>query len=145
MFCVDVNVLVYAHRRDTERHTQFRDWLDEARTGSEPLGVIDLVLSGFLRVVTHPRVFADPTPLDAALTFADEIRSSPAVVRVEPGERHWDIFSRLALGAEVRGNLVPDAYLAATAMEHGATWVTADRGFARFTGLRWTHPLDAAI
>jgi uncharacterized protein len=145
MLCVDVNVLVYAHRRDADRHAEFRDWLDEARNGAAPLGVSDVVLSGFLRVVTHPRVFADPTPLGDALRFADEIRSSPATVRVEATGRHWQIFSDLVRDGEARGNTVPDAYLAALAIERGATWVTADRGFARFPGLRWIHPLAPRV
>jgi uncharacterized protein len=105
-------------------------------------GMTDLVLSGFLRVVTHPRVFRDPTPLDTALAFVSEVRDHPNCVSISPGERHWGIFTRLCRTAGVRGSLVPDAYLAALAIESGAEWVTADRDYARFPGLRWRHPLD---
>ncbi|HVC14529.1 MAG TPA: type II toxin-antitoxin system VapC family toxin [Acidimicrobiales bacterium] len=140
---VDVNVLVFAHRADAERHSEYRDWLEEANRGDEPLGLSGLVFSGFLRIVTHPRVFRDPTPVDAALQFVDAVRSSPAVMPLEPGPRHWAIFSQLCRHAGARGNQVPDAFLAALAMEAGASWVSADRGFARFPGLRWVHPLDA--
>lgn len=142
MRCVDVNVLVYAHRREAERHGAYLSWLDEARRGPEPLGVIDVVLSGFVRVVTHPRVFVDPTPLATALAFAEAVRGAPAALVVTPGPRHWRLFTDLCSTTEVRGNLVPDAYLAATAIEAGATWVSADRGFSRFRALRLQHPLD---
>lgn len=141
MRCVDVNVLVNAHRSDGHRHTEFRDWLERARRADEPLGLVDVVLSGFLRVVTHPRVFRDPTPLLDALEFVDSLRVTPNAMRVQPGERHWSIFRGLVETSEARGNLVADAFLAATCIEQGATWYSADRDFARFDGLDWRHPL----
>lgn len=143
MRCVDVNLLVYASRDDVPRHDEYRAWLDEARRAEEPLGLPTLALCGFLRVVTHPRVFARPTPRGDAFAFVSALRASPNHVPVEPGPRHWDVFTRLCHDADARGNLVPDAYLAAMAIERGATWYSADRGFARFPGLRWRHPLDA--
>ncbi len=66
MGCVDVNVLVYAHRRDAPDHARYQEWLELARSADEPLGLTDVVLSGFIRVVTHPRVFAEPTPVEDA-------------------------------------------------------------------------------
>lgn len=144
MRCVDVNVLVYAHRREAPDHERYREWLDAVRRAREPLGVPALVLSGFLRVVTHPRVFREPTPLPDALAFTEAVRAAPAWFDVQPGPRHWGIFADLCQTAEARGNLIPDAYLAAVVIEHGATWYTADRGFARFAGLRWRHPLEDA-
>lgn len=142
MRCVDVSVLVYAFRDDAPSHAAYRGWLESARRLVEPLGIPAVVLSGFLRVVTHPKVFARPTPLDDALAFADAIRASPNHVEVHPGPRHWSVFTDLCRRAEARGNAVPDAYLAAMALERGATWFSADRGFARFPDLRWRHPLD---
>jgi toxin-antitoxin system PIN domain toxin len=139
---IDVNVLVYAHRADTPEHPRYRAWLSEVIRSDAAYGVSDLVLSGFLRVVTHPRVFRDPTPLDTALTFATEVRDQPHCLSVSPGERHWDIFTRLCRAVGARGSLVPDAYLAALAIESGAEWVTTDRDYARFPGLRWRHPLN---
>ena len=103
----------------------------------------DLVLSGFLRVVTHPRIFSDPTPIDLAMTFAEEIRGRPNCVGVNPGPRHWPIFAELCLKAGAKGNLVADAWLAAIAIESGSEWITTDRDYARFPGLRWRHPLPA--
>jgi toxin-antitoxin system PIN domain toxin len=99
------------------------------------------VLSGFARVVTHPRVFLAPDPLEHALDFCEALRNQPTAVSVAPGRRHWAIFTRLCREAGVRGNLVPDAYLAALAIETGSQWITADRDYARFPGLRWRHPL----
>jgi toxin-antitoxin system PIN domain toxin len=144
MRCIDVNVLVYAHRVDVDHHAEYAEWLESARRGSEPLGVADLVLSGFLRVVTHPRVFRDPSRLDVALEFANELRRSPAVMPLEPAERHWHVFTELCAEVFARGNDIADAYLAALAIEHGAVLVSADRGFSRFRALRTEHPLDDA-
>ena len=142
MVLADVNVLVYAHREDAPRHREYLDWVDRVLNSDAAFGVSDLVLSGFLRVVTHPRVFRDPTPLDRALTFATSIRDHPNAVTVAPGERHWDIFQRLCREANAKGNLIPDAYLAALAIESGEEWITSDRDYARFPGLRWRHPLN---
>lgn len=141
MRCVDVNVLVYANRREASHHERYVDWLDDARVGSEPLGLSDVVLQGFLRIVTHPRIFKEPTPLPIALEFVEGLRGSPASLSIAPGERHWSIFTELCRQVEATGNSIPDAFLAALAIENGGTWVTADRGFARFPGLRWEHPL----
>ena len=142
MRLVDVNVLVYAHRLDAARHQDYADWLRGLLAGQEPYGVSDLVLSGFLRIVTNPKVFKQPTPMDTGLAFTQLLRTQPNCVPVEPGPRHWDIFTGLCRAAGVKGNLVPDAYLAALAIESGSEWVTTDRDFSRFPGLRWHHPLS---
>jgi hypothetical protein len=142
MRLVDVNVLVYAHRLDAPGHQDYADWLRNLLADQEPYGMADLVLSGFLRVVTNPKVFRRPTPLETALAFVEVLRAQPNCVPVAPGQRHWDLFTRLCLTAGVKGNLVPDAYLAALAIESGSEWVTTDRDFSRFPGLRWRHPLD---
>lgn len=102
----------------------------------------DLILSGFLRVITNARAFDPPMALERALAAADALRSRPNCVVVSPGQRHWEIFSRLCLVAGVKGNLVPDAYLAALAIESGSEWITTDRDYARFPDLRWRHPLE---
>jgi hypothetical protein len=143
MILADVNVLVYAHRQDAPRHREYFDWLNHTLNSDSAFGVSDLVLSGFLRVVTHPHVFRDPTPLDRALTFAVSMRDHPNSVTLVPGERHWDIFQRLCREGNAKGNLIPDAYLAALAIESGAEWITTDRDYARFPGLSWRHPLSA--
>jgi toxin-antitoxin system PIN domain toxin len=107
------------------------------------LGVPSVVMSGFLRVVTHPRVFKQPTPIATAVAFVEKLRNSDTVRILDPQDRHLAIFLELCRKTEAIGNRVPDAYLAAIAIEHGATLATADRGFARYPGLRWEHPLAA--
>lgn len=142
MILLDVNVLVYAFRTDAEGHVAFRKWLEGAVSSEEPFGVSDLVLSGFVRIVTHPRVFFEPSPLPTALEFAAAVRGRENAVSVTPGARHWEIFEGLCRSGQARGNLVPDAYLAALAIESGCEWITTDRDYARFPGLRWRHPLQ---
>jgi toxin-antitoxin system PIN domain toxin len=139
---IDVNVLVYAHREDATDHPRYRQWLTDLINGDTAYGLADLVLSGFVRVVTHPRVFRVPTPLDQSLAFVSEIRDRPHRVAIAPGERHWDIFTGLCRAGSARGNLVADAYLAALAIESGAEWITTDRDYARFPDLRWRHPFS---
>ncbi len=143
MLLVDVNILVYAHREEYERHAEFRDWLADLVGGQAAYGMSDVVLSGFLRLVTDSRVFHVPTQLDMALTFAANIRDRRNCVPVAPGPRHWGIFTNLCREANAKGKLIPDSYLAALAIESGSEWITNDRDFARFPGLRWRHPLDS--
>lgn len=140
MVLIDVNVLVYAHRRESRDHDRYREWLESLASSDLAYGLADLVLSGFLRVVTHPRIFREPTPLDTAFAFVGELRDRPNAVLVTPGDRHWEIFVRLCQDVDARGNLVADAYLAALAIEAGSEWITTDRDYARFQGLRWRHP-----
>jgi toxin-antitoxin system PIN domain toxin len=135
-------VLIYAFRDAAPEHARYRDWLQEVVQSPHAFGLSDLVLSGALRVLTHPRVFAPPTPLDAALEFLEAVRSQPNAVLLHPGPRHWGIFTKLCSSSRAKGNLVPDAYLAALAIEHGCEWITTDRDFLRFPGLRWRHPLE---
>jgi len=105
-------------------------------------GMSDLVLSGFLRVVTNPRVFDAPMPTDRALAAADALRARSNCVLISPSQRHWEILGRLCREAGVKGNLVPDAYFAALAIESGSEWITTDRDYSRFAGLKWRHSLD---
>lgn len=144
MLLPDVNVLVYAHRRDAPDHARYRAWLEGVINGPEAFGLSDQVLSGCLRILTHPRVFVKPSALGDALAFSDALRSAPSRVRIEPGERHWEIFQKLCREANARGNLISDAWFAALAIESGSEWITTDGDYARFPGLRWRHPLRAA-
>jgi toxin-antitoxin system PIN domain toxin len=138
----DVNVLIYAYNDDEPRTAEYRAWLEGAANGPEPFGLSSVVASGFLRIVTHPKVLATPLSTGLALDLLEDLRAAPAVVAMEPGRRHWSIFSELCRTVSARGNTAPDAYLAAIAIEHGCVWHSADRGFARYPGLRWRHPLD---
>jgi uncharacterized protein len=133
---------VYAHRGDVADHSRYREWLETTVNSDAAYGVSELVLSGFVRVVTHPGIFEAPTPLATALAEASGLRDHRNAVSIAPGRRHWSIFTTLSNAAGARGNLVVDAYLAALAIESGSEWITTDRDYARFPGLRWRHPLD---
>ncbi|PRX49264.1 hypothetical protein B0I33_103298 [Prauserella shujinwangii] len=136
----DVNVFVYAFREDLPRHGEYRPWVESRLAGAEPVGVSEFVLSGFLRVVTNHRVFREPTTPEDALAFCAAVRHAPAAVPVRAGDRHWMVFEELCRTVAAKGNTVADVYHAALAIEHGATWVSADRDFAKFPGLSWELP-----
>jgi toxin-antitoxin system PIN domain toxin len=142
MILTDVNVLIYAHRAESTHHDAYRAWLESVINGDQAYGVSELILSSFLRIVTHPRVFNPPSDLATALSFAEQLRRQPNAVSITPGARHWDIFISLCQAAAIKGNLVSDAYLAALAIESGSEWITTDRDYSRFPGLKWRHPLD---
>ncbi len=145
MILPDVNVLVYAHREDAVDHAKYRQWLEAVFKSGQPYGISDHVLSGFLRVVTHPRVFASPSPIRLALDFAGQVRKQANCRVISPGSHHWQIFSNLCESVPATGNLIPDAWFAALAIESNCEWVTTDGDYARFPGLRWRHPLTGKI
>jgi toxin-antitoxin system PIN domain toxin len=142
MILPDVNVLLYAHRSDAPVHERYRDWLRATLEGDEPLALPDVVVSGVVRVATDHRVFRPPSTLEQAFAFVTDILANPGVVRLRPGTGVLGVFERLCRDGGVRGADVSDAYLAAVTIDCGAVLYTADRGFARFPGLRWRHPLD---
>ncbi len=140
MILCDVNVVLYAFRKDAVDHPRYRAWLEEAVNGAGAYGMAPQVLSSMIRVSTHPRVFVHPSRLDEALNFSRVLIDQPNCVSVQPGPRHWDIFTALCQQADATGNLVPDAWFAAMAIESGCEWITTDRDYARFKGLRWRPP-----
>lgn len=140
MLLCDGNVLLYAMRADSPHHTAYGPWLESVLEGIEPVGIGELVLSGVVRIATNHRIFEIPSSPAECLAFCEAVLTAPAAVRVRPGERHWSIFADLVRAGGIRANSVPDAYLAALALENDATWVTRDRGFARFPGLRILDP-----
>jgi hypothetical protein len=138
----DVNVLIYAHREDAPEHERYAEWLRTLTAADAPFALSDVVLSGFLRIVTNPRICDPATPMDAGLAFCQRLVDWPRASLVTPGRRHWAIFTGLCRG--IKGPLVADAYIAALAIEQGCELVTTDGDFARFPGLRWRHPLAAS-
>jgi toxin-antitoxin system PIN domain toxin len=140
LILIDVNVLLYAHKRQSKDHARYREWLEDVIRGEEPYAIAELVLSGFVRIATHPKIFDRPSTLDEALAFVEVLRDQPNSVLVAPGERHWSLFQGLCRKVKARGNLIADAYLAALAIESGCEWITTDRDFSRFPGLRWRLP-----
>lgn len=140
MILPDVNVLIYAFRSDAARHMEYKEWLEAEVNGPAPYGVSPQVLSGFLRICTHPRIFVRPSTLDDAFAFCRALLEHPNATLLAPRDRHWSIFEVLCRDANATGNLLQDAWFAALAMESGCEWVTTDRDYARFDGLRWRTP-----
>lgn len=142
MYLFDVNILIYAHREDTPHHSVITRFIENGIQQNKSFGFSNLSFSGFLRVITHPKVFNPPSDIETALAFIDSIIKHTDGVIIAPGPEHWKIFTDICKKSGARGNLVPDAYYAAIAIEHRCTWVSTDRDFARFNGLNWVNPLD---
>jgi toxin-antitoxin system PIN domain toxin len=132
----DLNVLIGAHRSDSPMHTRCRDWLRAVYAGDESFAICPPVLIGLVRILTHPRVFRPPDTHDQAFAFVGSLMTHPNALLLNPGRDHLALFEALCREADAHGDLVTDAYLAALAIETGATLVSADRDFARFPGLR---------
>ncbi len=140
MILPDVNVLVHAFRSDSLDHRLCRNWLDTVVNGDARYGMSPQVLSGVVRVTTHPKVFFKPSSLDEVLRFCNILLEQPHCAVVQPREHHWEIFTRFCTEADARGNLAPDAWFAALAVESGCEWITLDRDYARFPQLQWRLP-----
>jgi toxin-antitoxin system PIN domain toxin len=140
MILADVNVLLCAFRSDSTDHPRYRAWLEAVVNGPEAYGMSPQVLCSVVRLATHPRVFARPSRLDDALSFARVLLEQPQCTVIVPGARHFAIFEDLCRSAAAAGNLVQDAWFAALAIEAGCEWMTTDGDFARFTGLRCRRP-----
>lgn len=138
----DVNVLIFAHIEDSvPEHPEYAAWITRLATGPESFALSVLVLAGFVRVVTNPRVFSPPSTLDQSFAFISSLVERPTARVVGPGPDHLDIFEWLCRESGATGKLVADAQHAAVAVEHGCTMVLSDSDFSRFPGLRWQHPL----
>jgi toxin-antitoxin system PIN domain toxin len=136
----DVNVLIYAFRVDSADHAKYRSWLSEVVNGAAAYGVAPQVLASLIRICTHPRIYKQPSSTDEVLAFCSVLLEAPNATLISPQDRHWSIFQSLCSRSKATGNLVPDAWLAALAIEAGCEWVTTDGDFARFEGLSWRHP-----
>jgi toxin-antitoxin system PIN domain toxin len=117
-----------------------RDWLLAAYAGDESFGICPPVLIGLVRILTHPRVFRPPDTHDQAFAFVGSLVTHPNALLLNPGRDHLALFEGLCREADAHGDLATDAYLAALALETGAVLVSADRDFARFSGLRLREP-----
>lgn len=144
MILVDANLLVYAHVRDFEQHEAARSWLDAQFGNAARVGLPWASLLGFLRLVTNPRIFERPEPTASAWQQIEEWLDREGAWVPEPTVRHRHVLGSLLSRVAVSGNLVPDAHLAALAIEHGLTLASTDGDFARFPDLRWTNPLAPA-
>lgn len=140
MKLLDVNVVLAAHRDDHPHFDVARPWLERLLAAAEPFAVPDLIAGSFLRLATNRRIFSVPTPLPAAFSYLRALRDQPGHMLLGTGERHLDLLEQQCNAADAGGDLVPDAQLAALALEHAAEIVTFDRDFARFEAIRWSLP-----
>ena len=140
MILPDVNVLIYAFRRDVPEHAICRPWLDDTVQSNSRFGISPMVLSAVVRITTNARSLAARSSIEEAFGFCEDLLAQPNCQIVEPGARHWDIFKRLCVETNTYGPLVTDAWYAALAIEWGCEWITFDRDFARFPGLKWSVP-----
>jgi toxin-antitoxin system PIN domain toxin len=135
MILWDVNLWVYAFRSDSPQHISARAEMEGENGTGDSFIFSASVAASFLRLVTNPRIFVHPSPIEEAWAFVDALESRPRAVRIEVDPMTWGIFKHLSLAARTTGNDVPDALLASLAIRHGATFVTNDRRFERFAGL----------
>ena len=140
MILPDVNVLIYAFRPEVPEHARCRQWLQTVVDGDARFGISPLALAGVVRVTTNARAYSAPSSIEDAFRFCDYLLGQPNCQIIEPADRHWDIFRRLCIDTNTRGGTVTDAWYAALAIESGCEWITLDRDFARFPGLRWRLP-----
>jgi toxin-antitoxin system PIN domain toxin len=136
----DVNPLVYAFRNDAVEHERYKRWLVSIVETDAAFGMSPQVLGSVLRITTNPRVYREPAPVARAIEFANWLMDQPHCQIIGPGRNHWGIFCQLSTEVQARGNLVQDAWFAALAIESGCEWITLDRDYARFPGLRWRTP-----
>lgn len=140
MKLLDVNVVLAAHREDHPHFRAARAWLADVLASGSRFAVTDLVAGSFLRLASNRRVFSIPTPVADAFDYLRALRGQPGHVMLGPGPRHLELLELLCQAADVSGDLIPDAQLAALAVEHACELVSFDRDFARFPELRWTRP-----
>ena len=141
MILVDSNLLIYATDADSPHHARARPWVEELVSSATPVGLAWIVILGFLRVTTRAGVLRRPFTPAEAIAFIDEWLEQPYVSVLGPGEHHWPILRNLLKATGTAGNLVPDAHLAALAIEHGCALYSADNDFKRFPGVEHVNPL----
>jgi uncharacterized protein len=139
---VDANVLIYAIDADSPHHSSARRWLEEALSGTKPVGFAWIVVLAFLRITTRSGILRRPLSPERAMAYVDEWLAQPYVRPVAPGEGHWTILRKLLRDSGTAGNLTSDAHLAAIALELGASICSTDGDFERFPGIERVSPLQ---
>lgn len=141
MILVDANLLLYAATPASPQNERARDWLDDQLNGTAAVGLPWQSLLAFLRIITNPRITTRVVTAEEAWRQVVQWIDNEPVWIPGPTGRHREVLGALLALPGVRGDLVPDAHLAALAIEHGLTLCTADRDFTHFPGLRWINPL----
>lgn len=140
MIVIDANMLLYAYDESDPRHAVVSPWFQTQMSGTTETGLSLVAILAFLRISTDHRVFQRPRPVATALAIIESWLAHPNVRLLEPTRRHWAMLGDVVAGGQARGPQLMDAHLAALTIEHGATLATADRGFARYPGLRTIDP-----
>ena len=135
MYLFDVNIYVHMHREDSDRHKEIYDFMTALLQKGKTFGYSPLALSGFMRIVTHSKIFKTPTPFDQVMEFVEALTDHPCARPIVPGPAHWQICKHLCYENKPEGNLYPDIFFAALAIESGCTWVSCDRDYLGFKGL----------
>lgn len=139
---LDANILLFAVDASAPQHQRAATWLTAQLNGSRPVGIAWESLTAFLRIATHPRASTSPVSAEQAWRLVDDwLAADPVWVPVAT-ERHATLLGDLVTRHHLTGNLIPDAHLAALAIEHGLLMCSADTDFGRFTELRWLNPLS---
>jgi toxin-antitoxin system PIN domain toxin len=141
MILPDINLLIYAHNIRSSRHEKACDWWNGCLQGNESVALAWVVVMGFVRISTHPKVFASPMPVEGALDRVEEWLTQPHVHLLEPRATHFQTWSALLKNLGTAADLTTDAHLAALAMERGLVLYTTDADFSRFPGLKRKNPL----
>ncbi len=141
MILVDANILLYAYNSKADQHCSARAFWESSLSTPQPVGLAWSTILAFLRIGTNPRVFEHPMTIAEACGHVSGWLERPMLQIIDPTSRHWEVLQRLLVHFQAPANLVPDAHLAALAIEHGATLYSADQGFARFGDLSWRNPL----
>ena len=142
MILIDANLLLYAYDRSSDQHLTAKQWLQQTLSHSEPVRLPWVSILAFLRISTNPRALRYPLSNKEAVAAVSDWLSLPNVHTINPTDRHFQILTTLLIADQVSASLVTDAHLAALAIEHGALLCTTDRDFSRFTGLRFSNPLE---
>lgn len=138
---VDTNILIYAHREETEQHLVARKLISDYAEGNSPWALAWPCLYEFLRVVTHVKVFHPPTPIPLAWEIVTSLLDSPSLLLLTETERHRHVLADLLSSVKPAGNILHDVHIAALLLEHGVSEIlTADEDFRRFPGLKTTNP-----
>jgi toxin-antitoxin system PIN domain toxin len=139
---LDANILLYAYDSASPHHGKARAWIEEALSGTTPVGLPWQTISAFLRIMTNPKLPGERFALEEAVALVDRWLEQPNVRLLASGDDHWLLFRQMILEGQAPGELITDAQLAALTMEYGGSLHTTDRDFARFPGLRWINPLS---
>src|SRR6266849_6330186 len=140
MILPDVNVLIYAFRRDVRQHALCRPWLESVIWGDAQFGVSPLALASVVRISTNPRAFTMPSAIEEAFGFCENLLGQPNSRVVDPGERHWSIFKRLCVDADIRGPRITDAWSRFCALSGAKVATSGNAQFVGWVERSETHP-----